>query len=46
MKQVASEPQLSRKWTKKARVKIERADKVTFNRLSTDHYHKVGDNHD
>ena len=46
MTQEAREPQLSRKWTKKARVKMERANKVAFNGLLMDHYHKVRDNHD
>ena len=46
MTQEASEPQLFRKGIRKARVKTGRADKLTFNGLLMDHYHKVGDNHD
>ena len=46
MTQEAREPQLSRKWTKKARVKIETADKVAFNGLLLDHYNKVQDNNE
>ena len=45
MTQEASELQFSRKWIKKARVEIEKADKVKFSELLMDHYHKVGDNH-
>ena len=45
MTQEANKLQFSRKWIKKARVKIERVDKVEFRELLRDHYHKVGDNH-
>ena len=46
MMQEASEHQLFRKWTREARVKIERVNKVTLNGLLMGHYHKVGDNYD
>ena len=42
MTQEASELQFSKKWIKKAKVDIERADKVKFSELLMDHYHKTG----
>ena len=46
MTQEANKLQFFKKGIKKARVEIERADRVKFNGLLMDHYHKVGDNHE
>ena len=41
MTQEASELQFSKQWIKKAKVEIERANKVKFNKLLVDYYHKT-----